>query len=216
MSKGKAILLSICVFAGIVLPFSSVAQNGDDQMGGGSTAPANEVFYKYAIQGGVQIENTLANPAMVKTFTGIFGVNFSYDVAVLKRLFIGAEVHEDELAISADPLYETINPKMFNYMGGLRIGYHSAFSKDNDFLFCSTFTAGVDKIHFIDVPYYAPPQPKGFYQQSNMGILNIAEYYRINEQFWAGLCVSLTYLQYQFDYRVLRSFLPMHKALLCI
>lgn len=198
MTGRRITYISLCL---LLLPFLGLSQdNGNGGTGNESSgAPANEVFYKYGLQGGVQVDFPVGDPGMVKTFNGIYAVNLSYDVSILKRLFIGIDTHFDQLAVSANPLYLSVNPKMFNNIGGLRVGYHSAYSKDNDFLFQATFTAGYDYIFYSSVPSFAPPQPHGYNGKGSTGILAITEYYRVNEQFWVGLDLSYTYISYQFN-----------------
>jgi hypothetical protein len=172
---------------------SSAQQNMNEVAGGNGTTPVNDIFYKYDVQVGGEITYPLTDPAMVKTFVGIYSVNASFDFSILKRLYVGAEVFNDQFAIAANPLYFTLNPRMFNYMGGLRIGYHSSNDKSNDFLFNASFTGGMSHIVFTNSLIPAAPVDRPF------GALYIMESYRFTEQCWIGLDISYTYLNYTFN-----------------
>ncbi len=186
--------LFLCCFS---CPLISIAQSNDITENAGGKGSNNETFYKYNIQGGGEITYPMTNVDMVKTFGGIYSANVAFDAYVIKRLYIGVGLWDNEFAIAAQPLYNSINPRMFDYMGGLRIGYHSSNDKSNDLMFSATLTGGESHITFTNA--IAPAPKGGFVQNKPFGSVYIMESYRLNEDCWIGLDVSFTYLDYSFD-----------------
>jgi len=188
----RIINVYIIVCSAFLYPVISFAQQNINEAAGGN-GTTNDVFYKYNVQGGAEITYPITNTAMVKTFVGIYSVNASFDFSILKRLYVGPEVFDNEFAIAANPRYFSLNPRMFDYMGGLRIGYHSSNDKSNDFMFNASFTGGMSHIVFTNYLIPAAPQDKPF------GTMFIMESYRFTDQCWIGLDISYTYLNYAFD-----------------
>jgi hypothetical protein len=197
MVKRKIIGIYLILCSAFLCPLLSSAQNNEITENAGGNGSQNETFYKYDIQAGGEITYPITNTDMVKTFGGIYSVNAAFDFSILKRLYVGVGVWDNEFAIAAQPLYNSINPRMFDYIGGLRIGYHSSNDKSNDLLFNATFTGGESHITFTNA--VAPAPKDGFAQNKPYGSIYLMECYRLNEQCWIGLDVSFAYLDYSFD-----------------
>ena len=190
------VYLFICL--GFFYPLLSAAQTNEITETPGGNSSQNETFYKYALQAGTDITYTASNNAMVKTFSCIYTSNLSLDLSILKRLYIGAEVHDDELALAPYTRYGSLNPRMFIYMGGVRLGYHSSNDRSNNFLFNSSLTGGESHIIFTNTPLTTLPKG-GLVQNVTSWFLNIGEYYRVADEWWIGINLSCMYLNYQFD-----------------
>ncbi|MGP8216138.1 MAG: hypothetical protein ACLQQ4_11275 [Bacteroidia bacterium] len=190
MTGEKMVKICLLALSGILFPLLSIAQFNDN--GQTTSSPAtNDKFYKYSVQAGAEITYAISDPAMVKVFpNGVYASNVAFDASVTRRVYVGAEIHDDEFS-QVNPLYGTSNPNMFLYTGGLRLGYHSSIS--NDFLFNASLTGGESLIKFTASPIDAPSV------KSPVWFLNIMEGYKLADQFWIGLNVSLTYLTYTFN-----------------
>jgi|GEM_PF-4453526 len=150
-----------------------------------------DVFYKYSVQAGTDITYALGNNAFKMDFSnGIYALNAAINESITKRVYAGFEIYDNEFGQSL-PLYGTLAPRMFLYMGGARIGYRSSLT--GDFLFNAAFTMGETIIKYTD----APVEPNNL--KSGFASLRIIESYRVNEQFWIGLHVTYTYLPYTYS-----------------
>jgi len=209
MPKEKIAGISVFLLAGIIFPLFSYAQYNDNGQTT-VTPPVKDEFFKYSIQAGTEITYAVSNNAMVLDFpNNVYAANVAFDASIIKRLYVGAEFFDDQFAVSKTR-YTAINPRMFLYMGGLRVGYRSATG--NDFLFNASVTAGPAYIHYTDVIIAAPKG--GFSQTSQFGQLMVTENYRCADQFWIGLDVSFTYLTYQYnpDYIGMNTLYPFAKS----
>ncbi|HSY77502.1 MAG TPA: hypothetical protein VK890_11630 [Bacteroidia bacterium] len=195
MPKEKMVRIFGFLLVGIIFPVFSFAQFNDN----GQTIippPVKDDFYKYSIQAGTEITYATSNHALVLDFpNGVYAANVAVNASITKRLYVGAEFYDDQFAVSVTR-YSAINPRLFLYMGGLRVGYRSATG--NDFLFNASVTAGPAYINFTDVTLVTPPKG-GFSQKSQFGQLMITENYRCVEQLWIGLDISFTYMPYQYN-----------------
>ncbi len=175
----------------IAIPMFSFAQKDEGQQMIPTSSGGSDKFFKYSVQAGTDITYALTDPAFVRDFTnGIYAFNAAIDASITKRVYIGAEGYDNEFG-NAFPRYSYVSPRMFLYMGGVRLGYHS--STKNDFLFNATFTGGEGIVQFTGAPV-DPPRAKSIF-----GSLRIMEAYRLDEQVWIGLHISYTYLPYTYN-----------------
>lgn len=180
---------SYLVCLGIIVSSHAIGQD-DDQMPA-SNHNGTDTYYKYSIQGGVGIPYPVTDNALVKSLVGIYMFHVAQQFSITKRLFAGVEFQDAEFAIGTNALYNSINPDLFMYHGGIDVGYHSSMARD--FMSSVRLTIGEAIVNYTSAPIHVSAAEPTFMN------LNLFEGYTVNEDLRIGIEASFTYVGYTFD-----------------
>jgi len=190
--KRKYVILFFFLL-GTLFPSSIVAQEINEEPGGsGVTKP--EPFYRYNAEGGIQIAYPIKDGAFKQNFVGIYSFDGAITAGITKRFYAGIDLHYCQFATAVNPKYDTIKTQMIDYLGGIRLGYHSSLV--NTFVFNGTLSGGEGLVTYNSVPVVAP---KGYNQQTTYFNITLAENYNASEGIIVGFQLSYTYLTYNFN-----------------
>jgi hypothetical protein len=188
-------IITLLFFIGILFPATLNAQDVINETPGGNGVTKPEPFYRFGVEGGIQISYPERDGAFKTNFVGIYSFDGGLTVSVTKRFYTGIDLRFCQFATGVNPKYDTIKTQMICYMGGLKLGYHSSMAEN--FMFNGTLSLGEGYVMFNGVPADAPKT--GYNQQSGYFNVSVMELYNAFEGAYIGFEISFTYLNYNFN-----------------
>jgi hypothetical protein len=183
---------SFLLCLGIIASLHAMGQDNDQMPSTNTTTHTNsDTYYKYSLQGGVEVPYPMGDNAFFKSLVGIYMFHVAQQFSINKHLYGGVEFQDAEFSISINPVNYTITPNMFTYLGGLDFGYHTTMAKD--FMTSITLFAGEAVINYTSAPIHIKASEPTF------ETISLMEGYTVDEDLRIGFEVTFTSINYTFD-----------------